>query len=109
MVTASPATAPGAARVYWLRGCPYCAMPRLGLRGVRVRAEWVNIWEDQAAAAAVRAITGGDETVPTALVGTRGAGQPVGPPGDRGRGRRTARHPPGGGHLVDRPRGPMPG
>ncbi len=63
--------APGAVRVYWRPGCPYCAMLRLGLRGARVRAEWVNIWDDQAAAARVRAITGGDETVPTVVVGAR--------------------------------------
>lgn len=46
-------------------------MLRLGLRGARVPAEWVNIWEDRAAAAAVRAITGGDETVPTVVAGGR--------------------------------------
>ena len=34
-----------------------------------VPATWVNIWEDRAAAARVRAITGGDETVPTVEVG----------------------------------------
>jgi len=66
----SPAAAPGAVRVYWRPGCPYCAMLRLGLRGARVPAEWVNIWEDAAAAARVRAITGGDEIVPTVVVGT---------------------------------------
>src|SRR5215470_8085225 len=62
---------PGAVRVYWRPGCPYCAMLRLGLRGARVPAEWVNIWEDSAAAARVRAITGGDEAVPTVEVGAR--------------------------------------
>jgi mycoredoxin len=46
-------------------------MLRLGLRSARVPATWVNIWEDRAAAAAVREITGGDETVPTVVVGTR--------------------------------------
>jgi hypothetical protein len=46
-------------------------MLRLGLRSAGVPAEWVNIWEDQAAAAAVRDITGGDETVPTVVVGTK--------------------------------------
>lgn len=62
---------PGAVRVYWRPGCPFCTVLRLGLRGARVRAEWVNIWDDRAAAARVRAITGGDETVPTVVVGTR--------------------------------------
>jgi hypothetical protein len=46
-------------------------MLRFGLRGARVPAEWVNIWEDSAAAARVRDITGGDEIVPTVVVGTK--------------------------------------
>ena len=58
-------------RVYWRPGCPYCAMLRLGLGRARVRAEWINIWEDPSAAARVRDITGGHETVPTVVVGTR--------------------------------------
>lgn len=68
----SPAAGtPPAVRVYWRPGCPYCAVLRLGLRAARVPAEWVNIWEDDGAAARVRAITGGDETVPTVVVGTQ--------------------------------------
>lgn len=63
--------ASGAVRVYWRPGCPYCAMLRVGLRGARVPAEWVNIWEDRAAAARLRALTGGDEIVPTVVVGTK--------------------------------------
>lgn len=62
--------APGVVQVYWRPGCPYCAMLRLGLRRSRLPVEEINIWEDPAAAAAVRAITGGDETVPTVVVGT---------------------------------------
>jgi mycoredoxin len=46
-------------------------MLRLGLRRSRLPVEEINIWEDRAAAAAVRAITGGDETVPTVVVGTK--------------------------------------
>jgi mycoredoxin len=42
-----------------------------GLRSARVPATWVNIWEDRAAAAQVRAITGGDETIPTVAVGAQ--------------------------------------
>jgi glutaredoxin len=79
------AGAPGGVLVYWRPGCPYCAMLRLGLRSARVPAEWVNIWEDRAAAARVRAITGGDETVPTVVVGTPGHGQPFCPAGRRRR------------------------
>jgi hypothetical protein len=45
-------------------------MGRAGLlRAGRVPAEWVNIWEDATAAAALREITGGDETVPTVVAG----------------------------------------
>jgi len=67
----SPAAGARGVLVYWRPGCPYCAMLRLGLRSARVPATWVNIWEDRAAAARVRAVTGGDETVPTVVVGTR--------------------------------------
>jgi hypothetical protein len=51
-------------------------MLRLGLRRARVRAEWINIWDDPAAAAEVRDITGGDETVPTVVVGTHAVCNP---------------------------------
>jgi len=44
-------------------------MLRLGLRRARVRAEWINIWDDPAAAAEVRDLTGGDETFPAVVVG----------------------------------------
>jgi mycoredoxin len=68
----TPATgAPGVVRVYWRPGCPYCAMLRLGLRRSRLPVEEINLWEDRAAATAVRAITGGDETVPTVVAGTK--------------------------------------
>lgn len=67
----NPAAGPRDVLVYWRPGCPYCMMLRLGLRSARVPAVWVSIWEDRDAAARVRAITGGDETVPTVVVGTR--------------------------------------
>lgn len=57
--------------MYWRPGCPYCTRLRLGRGSAAVPAEWVNIWEDQAAVAALRDITGGDETVPTVVVGTK--------------------------------------
>jgi hypothetical protein len=46
-------------------------MLRLGLHRSRLPVEEINIWEDPAAAAAVRTITGGDETVPTVVVGAK--------------------------------------
>jgi len=67
----SAAGTPGVVRVYWRPGCPFCIMLRLGLRRARVPAEWVNIWDAPAAAAEVRDITGGDETVPTVVVSTQ--------------------------------------
>jgi mycoredoxin len=70
-------------------------MLRLGLLSARVPATWVNIWEDQAAAARVREITGGDETVPTVEVGARAminpsARQVAAAVGDRQRGTRPS-------------------
>ncbi|MEU6848659.1 glutaredoxin domain-containing protein [Actinacidiphila alni] len=54
--------------VFWRPGCAYCLRLRirLGLRGGR--AHWVNIWRDAEAAAAVRAVNDGNETVPTVVV-----------------------------------------
>jgi mycoredoxin len=51
--------------IFWRPGCTYCQRLRIRLGRDGRRAHWVNIWADPAAAAAVRAITGGDETVPT--------------------------------------------
>ena len=59
----------GAPVIYWRPGCQYCARLRVGLGRHGRRAHWVDIWADPAAAAALRALTGGDETVPTVVVG----------------------------------------
>ncbi|MEV6288230.1 glutaredoxin domain-containing protein [Kribbella sp. NPDC051770] len=63
------AAADGRPIIYWRPGCSFCLRLRrkLGRRGRD--AHWVNIWSDPAAAATVRALTGGDETVPTVVVG----------------------------------------
>ncbi|MEU5529108.1 glutaredoxin domain-containing protein [Micromonospora chersina] len=55
--------------VYWRPGCRYCLRLRLRLGRRAGRAHWVNIWRDPDGAAAVRAVTGGDETVPTVVLG----------------------------------------
>jgi mycoredoxin len=55
--------------VYWRPGCRYCLRLRRRLGRRAARAHWVNIWRDPDAAAAVRAVTGGDETVPTVVAG----------------------------------------
>ncbi|HLX47188.1 MAG TPA: glutaredoxin domain-containing protein [Streptosporangiaceae bacterium] len=57
--------------LYWRPGCPYCIRLRWQLRWAKLPVQKVNIWRDPAAAARVREITGGDETVPTVIVGER--------------------------------------
>ncbi len=52
-------------RVYWRPGCPYCSSLRMALNEAGVVASWQNIYEDPAAAAFVRSVAGGNETVPT--------------------------------------------
>lgn len=54
--------------VFWRPGCTYCLRLRLRLGRSARRAYWVDIWRDPAGAAAVRAVNGGDETVPTVVV-----------------------------------------
>ncbi|GIF72404.1 membrane protein [Asanoa siamensis] len=54
--------------IFWRPGCQYCQRLRMRLGRAGRRAHWVNIWADPAGAAAVRAITGGNETVPTVEV-----------------------------------------
>lgn len=57
--------------VLWRPGCPYCSRLRRGLRRAGVTTVERDIWSDPDAAARVRAATGGDETVPTVLIGGR--------------------------------------
>lgn len=54
--------------IYWRPGCGFCARLRstLGARGEQ--AQWVNIWQDQEAAAFVRGVNDGNETVPTVVI-----------------------------------------
>ncbi|MBB4695158.1 glutaredoxin domain-containing protein [Paractinoplanes abujensis] len=53
--------------IYWRPGCPYCLRMRALLAREAGRYHWVDIWNDPAAAASVRAIAGGNETVPTVV------------------------------------------
>ena len=55
--------------VYWRPGCPYCAKLRLKLKATRTPHRLVDIWQDPAAAAQVRAVNDGNELVPTVRVG----------------------------------------
>lgn len=51
--------------------CPYCVALRFGLRRKGVPFREINIWDDPKAAAAVRAVANGNETVPTVNIGDR--------------------------------------
>lgn len=55
--------------VYWRPGCPYCMKLRLRLRFTKLEYTEVNIWRDPEAAAFVRSVADGNETVPTVTVG----------------------------------------
>jgi len=55
----------------WRPGCPYCSRLRRGLARAVIDTVERDIWADPAAAARVRSATGGDETVPTVIVGTQ--------------------------------------
>lgn len=54
---------------YWRPGCGFCRRLRRGLDAAGVTLVERNIWNDPAAAAFVRSVAGGNETVPTVVVG----------------------------------------
>ncbi len=53
---------------YWRPGCPFCSMLKRSLDRAGVETTDINIWDDPAAAAAVRDVARGYETVPTVEV-----------------------------------------
>lgn len=59
------------ATVYWRPGCPYCSRLLGDLDRIGLPIHKINIWTDPAAAATVRSIADGNETVPTVVVGDR--------------------------------------
>lgn len=62
---------PSPITVYWRPGCPFCASLLRRLERAGLRFERVDIWSDPEAAAVVRAVADGNETVPTVRIGTR--------------------------------------
>ncbi len=54
--------------VYWRPGCPFCVNLRWGLRRLGIVTDERNIWTDPDAAAFVRSVNGGHETVPTVVI-----------------------------------------
>ncbi|WP_081343255.1 MULTISPECIES: glutaredoxin domain-containing protein [Mycobacteroides] len=71
-MTSSSAQADGIT-VYWRPGCPYSIKLRTQLRLTRIKYTEINIWECPDAAAYVRSVADGNETVPTVDV----AGHPL--------------------------------
>jgi glutaredoxin len=63
--------------VYWRPGCPFCSRLRGNLRAMGLAPREVNIWADPSAAATVRSLAGGNETVPTVVIGERGYVNPT--------------------------------
>lgn len=57
--------------VYWRPGCAFCMRLRLILRWHRLHPEMINIWRDPSAAAFVRSVADGNETVPTVVIDDR--------------------------------------
>ena len=64
-----PGPAPASIVVHWRPGCGFCSMLFRGLERHGVPHERVDIWADPEAAARVRAVARGNETVPTVFVG----------------------------------------
>lgn len=68
MVAPEKTDAP-AVRFYWRPGCFFCASLERRLVDEGVTLEKLNIWDDASNAAFVRSVAGGNETVPTVVVG----------------------------------------
>ena len=76
-VPVEPPTVADLVTVYWRPGCPFCAHLRRGMRRAGLTPTEVDIWQDPAAAATVRGIADGNETVPTVVVAGTGLVNPT--------------------------------
>ncbi len=56
---------------YWRPGCPFCGRLEQALEQANVPMTKRNIWDDPSAAAFVRSVADGNETVPTVTVGSQ--------------------------------------
>lgn len=54
--------------MYWRPGCVFCMKLRLSLLSTKLAYRKRNIWQDKDAAAFVRSVADGNETVPTVTV-----------------------------------------
>ena len=58
-----------AVTVLWRPGCPFCALLLRGLARNGLRFDRIDIWDEPAAAAWLRVVADGNETVPTVHIG----------------------------------------
>lgn len=56
---------------FWRPGCPFCMLLERDLQRSGIGVVSRNIWEDPEAAAIVRSVADGNETVPTVKIGER--------------------------------------
>lgn len=63
--------------VYWRPGCTFCMRLRWALRWRRLHPKMINIRLDPDAAAFVRSVADGNETVPTVVIGGRAVVNPA--------------------------------
>ncbi len=56
---------------FWRPGCPFCMMLERDLDRAGIGVVRRNIWEEPEAAAIVRSVADGNETVPTVRIGDR--------------------------------------
>jgi glutaredoxin-like protein len=63
--------------LYWRPGCGFCSSLRRGLDKMRIERVEHDIWADPEAAAVVRSVAGGNETVPTVVIGDVGMVNPT--------------------------------
>ncbi|HZD75333.1 MAG TPA: glutaredoxin domain-containing protein [Actinomycetota bacterium] len=73
-VDPSPASA---VEVYWRPGCGFCLTLLRGLRRSGLPLHAVDIWQDPEAAARVRSLAAGNETVPTVVIGAHALVNPT--------------------------------
>lgn len=64
--------------VFWRPACGFCSSLRRKLEATDLTYTEVNIWDDPSGAATVRSYAGGNETVPTVVVGPVGSVDAVG-------------------------------
>lgn len=65
-----------AIKFYWRPGCGFCGFLDRQLTELGFTYELHNIWEDPQAAAYVRSVANGNETVPTVQIGDLGLVNP---------------------------------